>query len=334
MHSIAARRSMTSMPHRRLGRDGPTVGPLCLGAMFFGTRVAEADAFAILDRYVERGGTFIDTADNYAFWEPGGVGDESELVLGRWLRSRGCRADVVLATKVGARPMVAGTGFETAEGLSAAAIRSAIDESLRRLGTDHVELLYAHVDDRAVSLEETLQAFTAVVDAGKAGSIGASNFRAWRLALAQELSARNGFSAYCCVQQRSSYLQPRPRSDLGVQVAVDDDLLDLCAATDTSILAYSPLLSGAYVRSDVELNPAYRSVDNQHRLKAAREVAREIGATANQVVLAWLRQSSGRHVVPVIAASSLGQLDENLDAAGLRLDEAQLAALQVAGSSS
>jgi aryl-alcohol dehydrogenase-like predicted oxidoreductase len=241
---------------------------------------------------------------------------------------------VVLATKVGARPTVAGTGLETAEGLSAPAIRRAIDESLRRLGTDHVELLYAHVDDRAVSLEETLQAFTAVVDAGKAGSIGASNFRAWRLALAQELSASKGFSAYCCVQQRFSYLQPRPRSDLGVQVAVDDDLLDLCAETDTSILAYSPLLSGAYVRSDVELNPAYRSVDNQHRLKAAREVAREIGATANQVVLAWLRQSSGRHVVPVIAASSLGQLDENLDAAGLRLEEAHLAALEVAGNSS
>jgi aryl-alcohol dehydrogenase-like predicted oxidoreductase len=325
---------MTSMPHRRLGRDGPMVGPVCFGTMIFGTRVAEADAFALLDRYVERGGTFIDTANNYAFWEPGGVGDESELVLGRWLRSRGCRDDVVLATKVGARPTVAGTGFETAEGLSAAAIRSAIDGSLRRLGTDHVELLYAHVDDRAVALEETLQAFTAVVDAGKAGSIGASNFRAWRLALAQELSARDGFSAYCCVQQRFSYLQPRPRSDLDVQVAVDDDLLDLCAATATSILAYSPLLSGAYVRPDVELNPAYRSVDNQHRLKAVREVAREIGATANQVVLAWLRQSSGRHVVPVIAASSLGQLDENLDAVGLRLEEAQLAALQVAGSSS
>jgi aryl-alcohol dehydrogenase-like predicted oxidoreductase len=323
---------MTSMPHRRLGRNGPVVGPLCLGTLHFGTRVAQADAFAILDRYVERGGAFIDTADNYAFWEPGGTGDESELLLGRWLRSRGCRADVVLATKVGARPTVAGTGFETAEGLSAPAIRRAVDDSLRRLGTDHVELLYAHVDDRAVSLEEPLQVFTDVVDAGKAESIGASNFRAWRLALAQELSARKGFSAYCCVQQRYSYLQPRPGSDLGVQVAADDDLLDFCAETGTSILAYSPLLSGAYVRSEVELKPGYRTVENQHRLTTVREVAREIGATANQVVLAWLRQSSGRHVVPVIAASSLRQLDENLDAVGVRLDDVHLRALDLAGS--
>src|SRR4051812_35215959 len=132
----------------RIPSPPETAGPFCLGCMNFGTRVPEDAAFAVLDRFLERGGRFVDTANNYAFWEPGGHGGESERLLGRWLASRGSRDDIVLATKAGANPTVPGTGLETAEGLAGPAIEQAIDASLQRLGTDHVDLYYAHVDDR------------------------------------------------------------------------------------------------------------------------------------------------------------------------------------------
>jgi aryl-alcohol dehydrogenase-like predicted oxidoreductase len=318
------------MEQRPLGQDGPVVGPVCLGCMFFGTRVAEDEAFAILDRFVDRGGRFLDTADNYAFWVEGGTGDESELLLGRWLASRGIRDELVLATKAGARPTLAGAGPETREGLSARALARALEGSLRRLRTDRVDLWYAHVDDRAIPQEVTLRAFTAAVAAGDARAIGASNFRAWRLALALDTSARDELASYCCVQQRWSYLRPHPGADLGAQIVVDDELLDLCEQRGLSLLPYSPLLSGAYVREDVDLPPAYRTVDNEARLRALRRVAGDRGVSPNHVVLAWLRQSSGRDVVPVIAASSVAQLDENLDALELRLTGAELDALDTA----
>lgn len=194
--------------------------------MNFGTRVPEDRAFEILDHYVERGGTFIDTANNYAFWAPDGTGDESERLLGRWLRSRKRRDEIVLATKMGARPTVPGTGLETAEGLSAPPIRRAIDASLGRLGVDAVDVYYAHVDDRSVAQEETLRALDELVRDGKARAVASSNIRAWRLALSRAISRREGLACYAGVQQRHSYLQPAPGSDLDVQVAVDDDLLD------------------------------------------------------------------------------------------------------------
>src|SRR4051794_40808711 len=147
--------------------DGTGVSALCLGAMLFGTRTDEKTAFALLDRFVEAGGTLIDTADNYAFWEEGGAGGESETVLGRWLADRGARDQVVISTKVGAQPTVPGTSWrESGEGLSPSAIRSAIEGSLRRLGTDHVEGYWAHVEDRTVPLEETVDPFASLAEEG------------------------------------------------------------------------------------------------------------------------------------------------------------------------
>ena len=322
-------RGMDPLPSP-LGPDAPDVGPICLGCMNFGTRVPQERAFAILDRFVERGGELLDTANNYAFWEPAGTGDESEALLGRWLRSRGCRDEVLLATKVGARPTVPGTGFETAEGLSAQAIRDAIEGSLRRLGVERVDLYYAHVDDRGVDQRETLAAFSDIVAQGKARAMAASNFHAWRLALARAISAHDGLETFGSVQQRYSYLQPRPGSDLDVQVAVDEALLDLCAHDGLPIFAYSPLLSGAYTRPEVPLHPEYRTADNDRRLMAARRVAADAGLTANQVVLAWLRQSPAARVIPVVAASSTDQLDESLDAIAIRLTAEQVTALDEA----
>ncbi len=170
------------MHYRSLGVDGPSASALCLGAMTFGTSVDEETATAILDRFTEAGGTFIDTSNNYAFWAPGANGFESEELLGRWIARRGNRDDLVLATKVGARP-VPGLPFpEHIEGLSARAVREAAEGSLRRLGTDRLDLYYAHVTDPATPVEETMGAFAALVADGKAAALGCSNHAppSWR----------------------------------------------------------------------------------------------------------------------------------------------------------
>jgi aryl-alcohol dehydrogenase-like predicted oxidoreductase len=160
----------------------------------------------ILDRFVERGGRFLDTADNYAAWLADATGDESELLLGRWLAARGHRDRLMIATKVGARPAEGGAR----EGLSGAAVEAALEGSLRRLGLDHVDVLYAHIDDRDVEQAETMAALGAAIAAGRTRTIGASNIRAWRLALANELAVRQGQPAFTCVQQRHTYCSQRP----------------------------------------------------------------------------------------------------------------------------
>ena len=158
------------MKYRTIGTDPKTrreVSVLSLGAMRFGTATGEAASFAILDRYVEAGGTFIDTAGNYAFWVNGTQGGESEELLGRWRRSRGIGGEIVIATKLGARPLAPGTSFTgNAEGLSARVIRESSARSRDRLGTDRLDLLYAHIEDPAVPLAETLEAFAALVAEG------------------------------------------------------------------------------------------------------------------------------------------------------------------------
>lgn len=184
---------------------------IALGTIPFGTTVDEATSFAILDRFVEGGGTILDTANNYPFWLEGATGDESETTIGRWLASRRNRDQVVISTKCGARPSVPGARtLDAAEGLSAGVIRAAIDGSLRRLGIDHVDVYWAHIDDRSAPLEETIAAFDELVLAGKAKEVGASNHAVWRLERARSLAAARGATRYSHVQLRHSYLRPRP----------------------------------------------------------------------------------------------------------------------------
>ncbi|GHO99079.1 aldo/keto reductase [Reticulibacter mediterranei] len=310
-----------------LGQTGIDVSALCLGCMFFGTLTAREMAYQLADRYFEAGGRFFDTANNYAFWIDGATGDESETVLGRWLKSRKNRDQIILATKVGARPGRPGGGFESWEGLSARAIEQAVEGSLTRLGTDYLDLYYAHIDDRQTPLEETLAAFDRLVTAGKVRAIGCSNLMAWRIEQARSISRLHDWAAYCCVQQRYSYLQPRPKATFETQIVASQELLDYCQIhKDFSLLAYSPLLSGAYTRQDVALPPQYRSSDTEARLGALATVAAETGATANQIVLAWLLQDTPS-VIPVIAASNKTQLDENLGTLQVHLTEEHMRTL-------
>ncbi|MFJ9693227.1 aldo/keto reductase [Kitasatospora sp. NPDC101183] len=319
------------MLRRDLGVGGPGASALCLGAMTFGTTVDERTATAILDRFTEAGGTFVDTANNYAVWAPGGTGFESEELLGRWIARRRNRDSLVLASKSGARP-VPGLPFpEHLEGLAAPVLRDAVEGSLRRLGTDRLDVHYAHVADPATPVEETLGAYAGLVGDGTVGVLGCSNHTAAQLAGANALAAERGWPGYRCVQQRHSYLAPAPDADFGIQRHADAALLEhLAADPEAVLLAYSPLLGGAYSRPDRPLGRQYEWPGARARLAALAEVTAETGATVNQVVLAWLL-AHPVPTVPVLGVSSVEQLDEALGALELRLDEDQVRRLSEAG---
>ncbi|QHC22453.1 aldo/keto reductase [Streptomyces sp. GS7] len=321
------------MYYRTLGGDqGPRISAVCLGTMPFGTTVDERTSLAILDRFAEAGGTFVDTANNYACWVPGATGDESEVLLGRWLRSRRAADRTVVATKAGARPDPArGPRWPAnAEGLGATALRTAVEGSLRRLGTDRVDLYYAHIEDRRVPLEETVGTLAGFVRDGRVGTLGASNHATWRLAVARQSAAGRGLPGFRAVQQRHTYLRPRRDLPPGLQKETDGELLDYAAAhPDLTLLGYSPLMEGAYTREDRPLPERYDHPGSVVRLRVLAEVAAESGATANQVVLAWL-MGGPVPVVPVIGVSSVAQLDECLAALDVVLDPCQRARLDTA----
>ncbi|WP_432065136.1 aldo/keto reductase [Streptomyces sp. C10-9-1] len=304
---------------------------IALGTLPFGTTVDEATSFAVLDRFAELGGTVIDTANNYAFWVDGGTGDESEAVIGRWMAERRNRDDLVVATKAGARPAVPGTGLENAEGLSDKALRTAAEASLRRLGTDRVDLYWTHIEDRSVDLAETVAALAALVEAGKALELGVSNHAVWRVERARALAGDR--PRYGHLQYRYSYLQPRLDMPLpsSAHVHVTGELLDYVRTEgDLRLWVYSALLAGGYTRPDVEVPGAYDHPGTPPRLAALRTVADELGATVNQVVLAWLLDSDPP-VLPVVGASGVAQVEEAMGALSLSLDADQRRRLDEAG---
>jgi aryl-alcohol dehydrogenase-like predicted oxidoreductase len=297
-----------------LGPNGPPVSAFCLGAMRFGTTTDEATSFAILDAYVAGGGNFIDTANVYAAWG-GGVGGESEALLGRWLKARGHRDRLVLASKVGSRLQPGGRS------LRREVLQRECELSLRRLGVETLDLYYAHFDDPTLPVEEIIAGFQSLIHDGKVRLVGASNFYAWRL--------QQAGTAFCCVQQRYSYLQPVTGASFGVQVATNEDLLAYLRHRQLPLLAYSPLLGGIYDKPDCPLPAQYAAAVNEQRLAVVRELACEKNVTANQLVFAWMLHHDFP-VIPLIGASSVAQLEQNLAAVAIVLtaeDQRRLALL-------
>ncbi len=308
-----------------LGKSGVEVSALCLGTDSLGSRIPRERSFAILDTFRESGGTFIDTGNFYAAWLPGCSGGESETVIGEWLRERNCRGDMQIATKVGFDyPGCAG-------GLSASELQRECEKSLRRLGTDHLDLYYAHRDDLAVPQQETMEALERLRTAGKIRAAGASNLRVWRIASADTIAEMNSWSGYCAVQQRHTYLRPRAGADFGPQICAGDELRDFCAATGKTLLAYSVLIQGAYSRSDKPIPAQYAGPEADERLRALSRVAEQIGASVNQVILAWMLADKPA-VLPIIAASSPDQLRETIAAANIQLSPEQMRELNEAGN--
>lgn len=327
-----------------LGNTGERVSQLALGAMLMGTRTSEADSFEILDRYLAAGGSFVDTANCYAWWPaPGDRGGESEALLGRWFAKRGRRDDVFLATKGSAwverAEEVRGAPWEVVrkeyEGAGGDTLRRAVDGSLRRLGIDHIDLYYVHVDDRATPIEETLQALDEVVKAGKVRYIGWSNVRTWRLERVRQVAERNGWVAPVALQQQHSYL--RRRAGLSHSSIVDDEQLDyLRANPEVTLVAYSPILKGIYddpeKRRGHDMMAAYEGPDAEARLAVLTEVAGELGVTPNQLVIAWLLHQTDPALVTLLGPRTVEQFEAALPALDIKLDEAQLARLDGAGA--
>ncbi|WP_456285755.1 aldo/keto reductase [Microbacterium sp. JZ70] len=311
-----------------------TTTPLVLGAMTFGTRLDDEASFALLDRFVERGGEWIDTADCYAFWESAdGRGGASETVLGRWLAARpGMRERVRLSTKVGAEPLWAGSWPEHRAGLSRRAIHDAFRGSLSRLGVDSVDLLWLHQEDRQTPIEETVDALQELVARGEVRRVGASNHPAWRIERARRHASVSGALPIDALQLNATYLRARP----GVRPAgvvhpfglLSDEQRDIAREHRMEIWAYTPLLGGAYDDPEKEIDPVYDHPGNARRLEALDEVARDAGATRGQVVLAWL---VSRGIRPILGGSRLHQLDAALDGVALELTAAQLERLDVEG---
>lgn len=308
----------------QLSQTGVEVSCLCLGTLRFGTRNNYEQSARLMDMYVEAGGNFIDTANAYDQWCPQGKGGESEVTIGRWLRERANRQQLFIATKVG-------FGYQDVpDGLAASTIISECEQSLKRLGTDYIDLYYAHHDDPNTPLEETLFAFNKLVQDGKIRFFGASNYLAWRLADADAIAAAKGWASFTCVEQRCTYLRPTPGADFSPQQIADRNLMTYCDARGKTILPYTSLLRGAYVRRDRPIPSPYRSPDTDARLAVLHEVARELGATPNQVVFAWMMHRQPP-LLPVFSARNPEQMQENLGALNVALSAEQMERLDRAG---
>lgn len=307
-----------------------TAPNFALGTMYFGTRVDERTSFDLLDRFVDAGGRLIDTADAYAFWaHPGGTGGQSEELIGRWLAARpGMRDRVLLSTKAGAEPMGPVEDWPgNRQGLSASAIKAAFEGSARRLGTECIDLYWAHMEDRSVDLAETAGALAELVAAGQVKRLGCSNHPVWRVERARQIARGHGWAEYTALQLRHSYLRPRPAApvpDQGHRFGwVTDEVLDYVHSDPSlELWAYTALLNGAYVRADRTLAEAYEHVGNDRRRAALDQVAGELGVTRNQVVLAWLTGGTPA-ITPIVGVSNAGQLAEAVAAADVVLSDEQ-----------
>jgi aryl-alcohol dehydrogenase-like predicted oxidoreductase len=254
------------------------------------------------------------------------VGGQSESVIGRWLVDRPGRRDQVrISTKVRQQPTIPGRWPESAEGLSAPVIRDAVQKSLARLRTDHIDLYWAHAEDRSVPLEETVAAFGELVSAGLVVLLGASNHRAWAMERARQLARERGVAGYTALQLRYSYVQPRPDAPLpeaGHQLASPESLDYIRDNKELALWAYTSLMNGSYTRSERPFHEVYEHAGTTRRLAVLGEVAEELRATRNQVVLAWLLGGDPA-ISPIVGVSTSEQLDEVLAARDLRLSDEQ-----------
>ena len=308
-----------------LGRTGIEVSDFCLGTDYYGSRTPSNVAWQLMDAFAEAGGTFIDTANIYAAFIPGFVGGESESVIGAWMAARRNRDDIVIATKV------AGPYQDVPGGLRAKDVASECEKSLRRLQTSTIDVYYAHIDDRATPLEEILDGFGQLLRSGKIRSVGLSNWQLWRLAEARLLAETDGWPLGA-LEYRHTYLRPTAAADFAPQIVATPELFAFARAHELAVVAYSVLLNGAYTRPDRSIPWGYRGPDTEARLTCLREIAAELGAPTNQIVLAWLRSTSGCPVVPIIGGSRLEQIQENLEAAAIRLSPDQRERLDAAGA--
>ncbi|MEV7130862.1 aldo/keto reductase [Streptomyces sp. NPDC093260] len=314
---------MTSL--RKLGQSGLEVFPLALGGNVFGWTADQTQSFAVLDAYTAAGGNFVDTADSYSAWIEGNHGGESETIIGKWIKERGNRSDIVVATKVSQHPDF--------KGLSAANIRAAADASLKRLGTDYIDLYYTHFDQPEVPVEEIIGALDELVKAGKVRQIGASNISAERLKASLEFSEREGLARYVALQ---------PHYNLVSRDTYEGELQDLAERAGLAAVPYYALASGFLTgkyRPGATVDSARAQGAAKHLatergqkvLAALDEVARAHDAEVATVALAWLA-AQPTVVAPIASARTVEQLPPLLAVAGLRLTDDEIGRLTEASA--
>jgi aryl-alcohol dehydrogenase-like predicted oxidoreductase len=303
------------MEKRRLGQSSLEVPPITFGCNVFGWTADETTSFALLDAWLDAGLNFLDTADVYSRWHPGNSGGDSELIIGKWLKARGNRDKVILATKLGIE-MAPGK-----KGLSRAYMQTAVEDSLRRLQTDYIDLYQSHRDDPDTPIEETLSAYADLIKAGKVREIGASNFSAARLAESLKISTEKGLPRYQSLQ---------PLYSLVERAEFEGALEDLCLAEQVGVIGYYSLASGFLTgkyqsRADMEgrtRGPRVEKYLNDYGfgvVKALQEVATRYEAKPGQIALAWLIARPSV-TAPIASATNLEQLAELVEAADIELD--------------
>ncbi|MEU7060195.1 aldo/keto reductase [Streptomyces sp. NPDC046197] len=310
---------------RKLGSSDLEVFPLALGGNVFGWTADEAQSFAVLDAYAAAGGNFVDTADSYSAWIEGNEGGESETLIGKWLKARGNRSDVVVATKVSQHPAY--------PGLSAANIKAAADASLRRLDTDYIDLYYTHFDKPEVPVEEIIGALDELVRAGKVRHIAASNISAERLRASLDFSEREGLARYVALE---------PHYNLVSRDTYEGELQHLAERAGLAAVPYFALASGFLTgkyRPGATVDSAraggaakhLRTERGQKVLAALDEVARAHDAEVATVALAWLA-AQPTVVAPIASARTVEQLPALVAVADLRLTDEELRKLTEASA--
>jgi aryl-alcohol dehydrogenase-like predicted oxidoreductase len=317
------------MTKRELGNSGLEVSPLAFGGNIFGWTVDEAASFRLLDAFVDSGFNLVDTADVYSKWAPGNQGGESETIIGKWLKQSGKREKVIVATKVGSEMS------PDKKGLSRRYISQAVEDSLARLQTDHIDLYQVHTDDLHTPLEETLQAFTVLISQGKVRAIGASNYSAERLSDALRVSEERGLARYESLQ---------PLYNLYDRAEYESNLEPLCQEKGLGVIPYFSLASGFLTgkyRSEADVSKSARAPmvkkylnERGFRILAALDqVAEQYNSSPGQVSLAWLIARPSI-TAPIASATTLEQLNDLIQAIELRLDDSSIELLNRASEMS
>ncbi|GAB4023716.1 aldo/keto reductase [Spirosoma koreense] len=315
------------MEKRTIGHSDLSVAPLSFGGNVFGWTADESTSFQLLDAFVDAGFNLIDTADSYSRWAPGNKGGESETIIGNWLQKSGKRDQVIIATKVGSR-------FDSdKKDLSRAYILKSVEDSLKRLKIDYIDLYQAHYDDLTTPIEETLNTFDQLIKAGKVRYIGASNFSPERLTQSLEISANAGYAVYQCLQ---------PEYNLYDREKYEAQYAPIVEQYGLGVISYYSLASGFLTgkyRSQADLAKSQRGAGikkylnerGNRILKTLDEVAEDYKATPAEVSLAWLIQHPGL-TAPIVSATNLTQFGDIAKAVALKLDDSALTKLTMASA--
>jgi aryl-alcohol dehydrogenase-like predicted oxidoreductase len=315
------------MEKRELGKSGIQVVPFCFGGNVFGWTADEKTSFTLLDTFVDSGFDFVDTADVYSKWVPGNTGGDSELIIGKWLKQGGKRDKIILATK-GGKPMA-----DDKKGLSKAYITEAVEDSLKRLQTDYIDLYQSHEDDTNTPLAETMETFDNLIKQGKVRTIGASNFDADRFKEALQVSKDNGFARYETLQ---------PEYNLYDREDYEHKYESLCRENNIGVITYFSLASGFLTgkyRSEADLGKSkrgggvkkYLNGRGYKILAALDKVAEEYNTTQASVALAWVMARPGI-TAPIASATSTQQLNDLAKATQLNLSGEAIELLTTASS--